>query len=435
MLGRNIMVAINPENVQSVLKSAENVLKKKTLGGFSAESTQEALKKVADGVKELADNAVGAVQKELQAYKNKTAKEMADLTSQKDAVILSKDKQIAEIKEEAAQQLKAVKAAKAVKTGKARTLPNGNTETVKVNKNGARMTTETTPEGKKINVTVETIDGDIRKTKYDAQTGKPVQTFTNVNGDKVLNYSDGKLEKAADVNIKKTKPQKPELISDKVIREESTVQTIKKSYSDGSYETFEYVPMYGKVYSGEKFNAQGQKTEYFKKNYLRDKEMTETVKLNPQTGKKTEYLLKYSDGPYTRILYNDAEVAYKRIQKTEQGLKRIITCDIDKYGNVYNTYNPKMKYIYPKDSPIKNTKIKLAQNIYESTDEIMKMKDGSTVELKLDGTFYPYHATIMKKGQESQVLKGKEVEDFLEKIGKVGYREDRNYYNNIIVNQ
>ncbi len=428
------MVAINPENVQSVLKSAENVLKKKTLGGFSAESTQEALKKVADGVKELADNAVGAVQKELQAYKNKTAQEMADLTSQKDAVILSKDKQIAEIKEEAAQQLKAVKAAKAVKTGKARTLPNGNTETVKVNKNGARMTTETTPEGKKINVTVETIDGDIRKTKYDAQTGKPVQTFTNVNGDKVLNYSDGKLEKAADVNIKKTKPQKPELISDKVIREESTVQTIKKSYSDGSYETFEYVPMYGKVYSGEKFNAQGQKTEYFKKNSFKDKEMTETVKLNPQTGKKSEYYLKSSDGSYTRILYNDAEVGYKKIEKTQQGLKRIITCDIDKYGNV-DTYHPKMKYIYPKDSPIKNTKIKLAQNIYESTEEIMKMKDGSTVALKLDGFYNPYHVTIMRKGQEPQVLNRNEGEAFLDKIGKVGYREDRNYYNNIIVNQ
>lgn len=54
------MVSINPENV---IKSAESVLKKKALGGVSLDSAKEAIHKTADGVKQLAENAIGSVQK------------------------------------------------------------------------------------------------------------------------------------------------------------------------------------------------------------------------------------------------------------------------------------------------------------------------------------------------------------------------------------
>ena len=47
------MVLINSENVRNIIQSAENGLKKKPLGGFTPESTKEALQKVADGVKHI----------------------------------------------------------------------------------------------------------------------------------------------------------------------------------------------------------------------------------------------------------------------------------------------------------------------------------------------------------------------------------------------
>ena len=424
------MPSINSENVKNIVQFAENGLKKKTIGGFTPESTKEALQKVANEIKQLADDALGAVQKELQAYKGKSAQEMAELTSKKDAVILAKDKQIAEVKEYAKQQIKALKA---IKTGKPKILPNGNTETVKVNKNGARMTTETTPDGKRMSISVETINGDIRKTKYDPQTGKPVQTFTNINGDKVLNYSDGIFKKKSSVNTKKIKPAKPELISDKVIETKNQMQKIKKVYSDGSYEMIDYNPYTQKAVEGAKFNAQGKKTEYFiTGGYLKnDLYFKETVKLNPATGKKTEYIKESSDGTIIRTLYNDAEVAYKTVQKTKQGLKRIIVCDIDKYGNV-QTQNPKLKYIYPKDSLIKESKIDF-QSQFFAVKETLRMKDGSAVTLKIDNNYNPYEVTIIRKGQNPQVLNREEGSTYLSKIGKVGYRDDNKYYYNSIL--
>ena len=74
------MVSINPENV---IKTAESGLKKKAFGGVSLESAKEAIQKTADGVKQLAENAIGSVQQELQNFKGKSAQEMAEMTSKK----------------------------------------------------------------------------------------------------------------------------------------------------------------------------------------------------------------------------------------------------------------------------------------------------------------------------------------------------------------
>lgn len=419
------MVSINPENIKNVVQSAENGLKKKALGGFTPESTKEALQKVADGVKQLADNAIGAVQRELQAYKGKSAQEMAELTSKKDAVILNKDKQIAEVKENAKQQ---IKAAKAVKTGKPKTLPNGNVETVKVNKNGARMTTETTPDGRKVNVSVETINGDIRKTKYDPVSGKPVKTFTNINGDKVIDYAEGN-SKITSVNVKKIKPQKPKLVSDKVIESKYGMQKIEKVYSDGSYEMVGYNPRLQLAVSSEKFNAAGKKIETFALTSDKDGNQFKTIKkLNPETGKKIEELVEKSNGCKTKTFYNDSEIPYKKVEITQQGLKRIIAGKPDKYGNI-NVNNPSMKYVYPKNSPIKESKIDFQSQFY-ARKESLKMKDGSTVTMEINDNYDAYNVTIMRKGEEPKVLDRQAGQEYLEKIGKVGYREDNQYYYN-----
>ena len=105
------MVSINPENV---IKTAESGLKKKAFGGVSLESAKEAIQKTADGVKQLAENAIGSVQQELQNFKGKSAQEMAEMTSKKDAVIIGKDKQIAQKDEQLNIIQKALNTAKSI---------------------------------------------------------------------------------------------------------------------------------------------------------------------------------------------------------------------------------------------------------------------------------------------------------------------------------
>ena len=366
------MVSINPENIKNVVQSAENGLKKKALGGFTPESTKEALQKVADGVKQLADNAIGAVQRELQAYKGKSAQEMAELTSKKDAVILNKDKQIAEVKENAKQQ---IKAAKAVKTGKPKTLPNGNIETLKVNKNGARMTTETTPDGRKVSVSVETIDGDIRKTKYDPVSGKPVKTFTNINGDKTIEYGEYET-KVKDVNVKKSKT-KPTIVNRVQEKDKSTGENvIRQTYSDGSYKIAHPRNQYGSV---------------IVESFSPDKKLTERV----TTWDEAQRIEKFSDNKYTCIEKNeyfettqvqkkdstgrDFISSYKNVSK-KNGITEKFNRDVDEFGVVKPDYK-ELKY-YPKNSKVAYSERGVRVNDQDgrkqlSKQEIYHMKDGS----------------------------------------------------------
>lgn len=422
------MVSINPENVNNIVKGAENSLKKKTLGGVSAESAKEAIQNVATGIKQLADNAIGAVQQELQAFKGKSAQEMAELTSRKDAVILGKDKQIADITENAKQQLKA---AKAVKTGKPKTLSNGNVETVKVNKNGARMTTETTPDGKGIvKVTVETLDGDIRATKYNPTTNKPIKTFTNVNGDKTIEYTSAGA-KIKDVNVKNTKVR-PNVVSEDVKANGYGRDTIKRTYSDGSYDIVDYDNQKQIEKLSTKFNSAGKKIETTECTLISNdgKPLNfETKKFNPETGFVEESVLESANGSKSKVIYTKGKPT-KKIEKTLQGLKREISAKVDKYGNV-DASNPDMKYVYPKNSPIKESRIDFSSRFY-ANKETLKMKDGSTVTMEINSNYGPYNVTIHRKGESPVALEREQGREYLEKIGKVGYNQDENYYSNVL---
>ena len=84
------------------------------MGGVSLDSAKEAIHKTADGVKQLAENAIGSVQKELRDFQGKSAREMAEMTSKKDAVIVEKDKQIAQKDEQLNIIQKALNTAKSI---------------------------------------------------------------------------------------------------------------------------------------------------------------------------------------------------------------------------------------------------------------------------------------------------------------------------------
>ena len=229
-------MAINPEQISNLTKNAYNVLKSKTLGGVSKESAQEAISAVVKKMSELADEAVGKVQQEMEVLRGKTAQEIAEITSKKDVVIFSTKKDAAKAIEKAkSEALEAIKKAKAPKTAE-RILPNGHKEVRKVNQNGAVMVKEYNEAGQLLSVNVTTLDGSIRRTYYNPITGKPVKTFTNTSGtDMLVEYPDGAMKKMTRVNNKKLKPQKPTIVS------QSKVQYVKGEYLNETGAQFERI--------------------------------------------------------------------------------------------------------------------------------------------------------------------------------------------------
>ena len=70
--------------VERIVNEAASKLTSKTFGGVSKESAMEAIKAAV----KAGEEAVAKVTQELQAFKGKTAQEMAELTSKNDRVIL-----------------------------------------------------------------------------------------------------------------------------------------------------------------------------------------------------------------------------------------------------------------------------------------------------------------------------------------------------------
>ena len=237
-------MTINPESIAKITQDAYSALKSKALGGVSKESAQNAISDAVNKAVKLGEDAVGKVQQEIQALRGKTAQEIADITSQRDAFVLQ-TRQNAQKEIEMANQkaAEAVKHAKATKSAQ-KILPNGHKQVRSVNKNGAVMVKEYNEAGQLLKYNVTTLDGTIRRTSFDPVSGKPVKTFTNTPGKDVLvEYPQNAAKKIKQVNNKKTAPKKPELVTQ--TRPEPAKsewmgeygQKFDRIYSDGSKET------------------------------------------------------------------------------------------------------------------------------------------------------------------------------------------------------
>lgn len=236
--------------VEHIVGEAATKLASKTFGGVSKESAMEAIKAAAEKVAKAGEEAVAKVTQELQAYKGKSAQEMAELTSQKDAVILQTKNEaqaaVEAAQKQAAEQVKAAKAAARAPKVFEKTLPNGGKEIRKVSANGATMVKEYNANGQLLKVSVTQLDGSIRRTTYNPVTGKPVRTYTNIGGERLIEYKDGANSVTKAVNKKKARAEKPTLVSQsepKRIGEsewgrESGIE-IKRTYSDGSEEVIQ----------------------------------------------------------------------------------------------------------------------------------------------------------------------------------------------------
>ena len=229
--------------LERIVGEAASKLTSKTFGGVSKESAMEAIKAAV----RAGEEAVAKVTQELQAFKGKTAQEMAELTSKNDRVILQTKAEaqaaVEAAQKQASEQVKAAKAAARAPKVFEKALPNGGKEVRKVSANGATMVKEYNADGKLLKYSVTQLDGSIRRTTFDPITGKPVKTFTNIGGDKLVEYKEGSSSITKAVNKKKVKAQKPTLVSQtepkRIYKSDWGREggyEVTRTYSDGSKE-------------------------------------------------------------------------------------------------------------------------------------------------------------------------------------------------------
>ena len=256
-------------DVKCIVSESASKLTSKTFGGVSKESAMEAIKAAV----KAGEEAVAKVTQELQAFKGKTAQEMAELTSKNDRVILQTKAEaqaaVEAAQKQAAEQVKAAKAAARAPKVFEKALPNGGKEVRKVSANGATMVKEYNAEGKLVKYSVTQLDGSIRRTTFDPITGKPVKTFTNIGGDKLLEYKEGSSSITKAVNKKKLKAQKPTLVSQtepkRIYKSDWGHEggyEITRTYSDGSKEVVQkFTEGNNNRTVVRKTNAKGKQTE------------------------------------------------------------------------------------------------------------------------------------------------------------------------------
>lgn len=230
-------------DLSSIINDSSGILTSKTFGGVSKESAMQAIKDAAEKVANAGKEAVGKVQAELESYKGKTAQEMAALTSQKDTVTLElkgAKEELNETKEELNKLKEELKETQKTKEH-VRVLENGNKEIRKVNKNGAIMVKEVNANDQVVEYTVTQLDGSVRRTTFDPVTGKAVKTYTNVGGDKLIEYDEkGQVKSEKAVNKKTEKQEKPTLVSQTEPKRINNCTTeIERHYSDGSREAIQ----------------------------------------------------------------------------------------------------------------------------------------------------------------------------------------------------
>lgn len=430
---------ISTEIIKNVVNKASEGLVTRTLGGVTKESASKAIQAAADNVKNIADKEIGTVQRELNQLRydsNLTAQKLAQKTSEHDKFVAQTtnekqalESQITSLKERITRVLKP-------RTGKPKVLPNGNTQTIKTNLNGATMTIETLPNGKKVSVTVRNIDGDIRKTFYDPSTGKPMKTFTNTNGDKLIKYQDGKSITTQNVNNKKVKSQKPKVVNTEVIKSNIyDQQTIKKTYSDGSYEVIEYSKNHNRPISSVKNDANNLIVEQKNYYYRENDDLVETLKYEAGNVKfPTEKIQDYINQNITRITKYDKKGKATEVKILRKGGKTtIIKAMKDDYGNRIAS-KATIRHIFPKGSRIKTSDIRELEHY--RMEETLHLRDGRKVILKPNNNYNIVSAEIYEKGSKIPTkidyTMGSKLKEFLNEIGYEGASTDHNYFYNYI---
>lgn len=376
------MALITPDETANIAKNIAQTLKSKAFGGVSKESAEAGIELATKRTAELGNETIGKLQREMQELKGKTAKEIADITSQKDDVILQTKKEaqteINKVKEGANAAIQsAKKALKEAKAGKIieKILPNGNKLIRKANNNGAVMEKEIALLKNKngeisehmLNAKVTDLAGNVRKTKYNPLTGKPINTYTDTVKPRLYEYdSNGKNNTVKDVNIKKLKSTKPTLVTQTEPHEINAGPSgeraigVERIFSDGSSETIAKItnPNNPRVIVAKK-DPSGQV-------YERATTWTENNSQRIERFEKdgtyieTEKFIDTNNQLFSRTIYSAKDqMSNRRICIGEKVMnsigKKQIKRQKDEFGFYTDTY--KGKYTFSKDSGKKPIKL------------------------------------------------------------------------------
>lgn len=388
------MALISPNETANIAKNIVQTLKSKAFGGVSKESAEAGIELATKRTAELGNETIGKLQREMQELKGKTAKEIADITSQKDAVILQTKKEaqteINKVKEGANAAIQSAK--KALKEAKAskiieKILPNGNKLIRKANNNGAVMEKEIVLLKNKngeisehmLNAKVTDLAGNIRKTKYNPLTGKPINTYTDTVKPRLYEYdSKGQNTAIKDVNVKKVKPEKPTLVTQTEPHEVSAGFSgeraigVDRIFSDGSSETIAKItsPNNPRVIVAKK-DPNGQvyeRTTTWTENKSQRIERFE----KDGTYSETEKFIDTNNQLFSRTIYSAKDqMSNRRICIGEKVMnsigKKQIKRQKDEFGFYTDTY--KGKYTFSKDSGKKPIKL---EGTKEEIDKLVK---------------------------------------------------------------
>lgn len=428
------------EVASNIKKVACEQLKKRALGGVSVESAQSAIDMAIKDTLEIGQKAVDDVQRQLNNANSEVSSYKEQFWAQKKGytdVIIQKDNIIAQ-KEKVVDGLKSI--IKKVTTPKKfeKVLDNGNKEIRKVNNNGATMVREVSPNGINLRTEITLLDGSYRKTINNPTNGNPMKTYTNVNGDKLIEYNDmGVSISQKAVNVKKVNPNKLQMVKQEVLEESYWAAKIKRSYSDGSFEMIDYSKTRNSPVFISKYDVNKKMLSRSEYSFSNDK--VSAIKTNcfdSETSNICKSIVKTDKFEATTFYAkNGVDIEGKNIRYAN-GHKKTLKLGVNEFGFKHK-FVKNVKHTYPKSSPVKSSNIYFS-GMYDPSLETLKMKNGNIVELsKFDGYYRPCQMEITTPKGETTVLKGsREVGEKLNELGIVKYKEDGNiaeyYYSNTL---
>ncbi len=387
-------------NIQKIAAESAATLKGKMMGGVSKESAVDAITGAATRVADIMTEEAKVAQRNFQSSIDQLRRTHADEIASKDSFIRGQEVQISESKTALAQSQQenetlgkrlsgiADRIRKAATFRRVKSNPDGTEVFAKANVNGTRMEKVVNPEGKITQINVEQLDGSVRRTTYNPETGKPVRMYTNTGKDPVeITYDQfGRSIKTRKVNVKKSAAPKPTVVETKILRDSDTIRELESKMSDGSIKKVMVLKSNGEIIESSHASS-------------------------PNFWNATGVWYNKDNNGVRRFVKRTRNDAGKIVERWEtihpNGIKVVTPYSTvtDDFGITRVT----ARMTFPKSSKIKRIDRISVEGSHAPAKEIVKMKDGTTFELTdfkmwntesqrpRDRFFYPTNGSMISK--------------------------------------
>lgn len=362
-------------NIQKIAAESAATLKGKMMGGVSKESAVDAITGAATRVADIMTEEAKVAQRNFQSSIDQLRRTHADEIASKDSFIRGQEVQISESKTALAQSQQenatlgkklsglANRIKRTATFRRIKTNPDGTEVLAKSNINGAKMEKVVNKDGKTIQINVEQLDGSVRRTTYNPETGKPIRTYTNTGKEPVeLIYDQyGRSVKTRKVNVKKADAQnapKPTVVSTKILRDDDGVRELESKMSDGSIKKVMVLKSNGEIIQSSHASC-------------RDYWNATGVWYNKDNNGVRRFVKR------TR---NEAGKIVERWETIHPNGIKVVT----PYSTVTDDFGitrVTARMTFPKSSKIKRIDRISVEGSHAPAKEIVKMKDGTTFEL------------------------------------------------------